>query len=118
MSARPPPGFGFPLTAAAGFGPSAMLGGAAASRPAAPPPEGSWVCAACQNVNFPTRSTCNARACGRPRAEVDGGPPPAAGAAAAAPEGSWTCPSCGNVNFPTRAACNRRACGLPRPAGV
>jgi len=50
-----------------------------ANRTQATPPEGSWVCTACNNVNWPTRDTCNKRICGRPRAEVDGGPPPTPG---------------------------------------
>lgn len=41
-------------------------------------PAGSWVCLACKNVNYPARTSCNARGCGLPRDEVDGGPPPAA----------------------------------------
>lgn len=85
------------------------------------PPEGSWQCVACNNVNYPTRDTCNGRSCNKPRAECDGGPPPPKGAAAtqaAPPEGSWTCPACQNTNFPTRTSCNRRACGQPRPEGI
>jgi len=42
------------------------------------PPSGSWVCLACKNVNYPGRTSCNARGCGLPRDEVDGGPPTAA----------------------------------------
>lgn len=79
-----------------------------------PPPEGSWQCSACQNVNWPTRDTCNAKACGQPRHLVDGGAPGKA-PQQAAPEGSWTCPSCQNVNFPTRTHCNKRTCGLAKP---
>lgn len=93
-------------------------------------PEGSWICVACNNLNFPTRVTCNGRNCGRPRAEVDGGPPdsmtfeataadqvehravPAPGDAQ--PEGSWVCAACQNVNYPMRTTCNRRTCGRPR----
>lgn len=78
-------------------------------------PEGSWICTACNNVNYPTRTTCNSTSCGKPRAAVDGGPPPTANDGPP-PEGAWTCPSCQNVNYPTRSVCNRRACGLPRPA--
>merc|ERR1712046_272451 len=37
------------------------------------PPPGSWVCTACNNVNWPNRETCNAKNCGQPRALVDGG---------------------------------------------
>mmetsp|Transcript_86729 Transcript_86729/g.240564 ORF Transcript_86729/g.240564 Transcript_86729/m.240564 type:complete len:326 (-) Transcript_86729:169-1146(-) len=90
------------------------------------PPLGSWVCLACGNVNWPTRDTCNGRACGLPRADVDGGPyTPAVTALPAAmptvpqsqqvlPEGSWSCLACGNINWPTRETCNRRTCGRPR----
>lgn len=102
-------------------------------------PDGSWVCLACKNVNYPTRTHCNARECARPREEVDGGPPPAAddgfdggegmgmpqpartfappGASGndVPPAGSWVCPACANVNWPTRTNCNKRSCGLPRP---
>jgi len=94
------------------------------------PPEGSWMCMACGNVNWPTRDTCNGRSCGLPRAEVDGGPyqPPQAVPAApmaavhhmqppqqqAVPEGSWSCVACGNINWPTRDTCNKRSCGRPR----
>jgi len=106
------------------------------------PPDGAWVCIACQNVNFPTRMVCNGKTCGRPRSETDGGPPTpgmpvnapprvhrangapmspgmqpmGGGAPGGAPEGSWICPSCQNVNFPTRFTCNKRGCALPRPS--
>lgn len=93
-------------------------------------PEGSWVCSDCGNVNFPTRDSCNKRTCGKPRFQVDGGPPPSAPSTFSAPrpslggpaeerpppEGSWTCPSCQNVNYPTRTHCNKRSCGLPKPS--
>ena len=36
----------------------------------------SWVCGSCQNVNFPSRETCNRRDCGAKREDVDAGPPP------------------------------------------
>lgn len=39
-----------------------------------PAPEGSWVCSACNNINWPAKVVCNARVCGRPRSEVDAGP--------------------------------------------
>jgi len=102
-------------------------------------PAGSWVCAMCKNVNYPTRTHCNARECGRPREEVDGGEPeggddgfngggdmmgmtssavrsaPGASGQDVPPAGSWVCPGCANVNWPTRTVCNKRACGLPRP---
>lgn len=72
-------------------------------------PSGSWKCSACQNVNYPQRTTCNGKSCGRPREEVE------LTAAAAAPPGSWTCPNCANINFPNRAFCNKKACGQPKP---
>lgn len=82
-------------------------------------PPGSWKCISCGNVNFPARTTCNARNCGKPREEVDGGEVsvgPGRGAQQESnPEGSWTCPSCNNVNWPQRTACNKRGCGMPRP---
>lgn len=69
---------------------SKAMGAAAASNGAVPsvsatpsngaggqPPAGSWVCLACKNVNYPARTSCNARGCGLPRDEVDGGPPSA-----------------------------------------
>lgn len=101
-----------------------------------PPPEGSWMCISCSNVNYPTRDTCNAKNCGLQRAECDGGPPPpsATGARSVSPlsndhsfkagvnnamlEGSWICPHCQNENYPTRTVCNMRSCGQPRPADV
>lgn len=73
-------------------------------------PIGSWVCTACQNVNFPTRDKCNAKGCGQSRELVDGGPP----GTSAAPEGSWVCSSCQNLNWPSRTHCNARNCGQPR----
>lgn len=86
-------------------------------------PEGSWICLACHNVNFPNRDTCNKRVCGRPRSEVDGGPPPGTAGAHAQkksdlppPDGSWACAACGNVNWPLRTTCNRKTCGHPRDA--
>lgn len=81
-----------------------------ASGPQTPkaPPEGSWRCLGCGNVNYPTRDVCNGRSCGRPRSEVDGGRPL---------EGNqnWVCPICRNVNFPMRLVCNKRGCNQPRP---
>lgn len=86
--------------------------------------EGSWVCLACKNVNFPNRESCNGRSCGKPREEVDGGPPPRPeprrlitkpGQSGPYPEGSWVCSECRNVNYPTRVdACGKRTCGRPR----
>merc|ERR1719162_292391 len=73
------------------------------------PPEGSWICSTCNNVNWPTRDTCNAKHCGQPRHLADGGAPPRPGEKAA-PEGSWTCQGCQNVNYPTRTVCNKRNC--------
>jgi len=113
----------------------AQMGGGVQSAPAAaaPVPDQSWICIACNNVNYPTRMECNGRNCKRPRAEVDGGPVTAGingnRPASAKPKpdmaaeqekliGAWTCPSCANVNYATRMSCNRRTCGQPRPAGV
>jgi len=59
---------GFPSTSAA------TTNGKGASNS----PAGSWLCLACKNVNYPARTSCNARGCGLPRDEVDGGPPTAA----------------------------------------
>lgn len=112
---------------------SSMIANAARSEGlgAATFPEGSWVCLACDNVNFPTRVECNGRGCGCPRSEIDGGPPndthvrkmfggtgqvSQATVTGTPPPGSWTCPSCQNVNYPSRTQCNRRNCNLPRPA--
>jgi len=88
------------------------------------PPDGAWVCIACQNINFPTRTSCNGKTCGMPRCEIDGGPP-AQGALtnnlnplpviSSAPEGSWICSCCQNENYPHRSTCNKRGCGLPKP---
>jgi len=107
-----------------GVGSQAPKGAAAAV------PEGSWVCVMCQNVNFPTRTNCNGNSCGRPRAEVDGGPPAQLGMPAtqgsayptpystppgsAPPPDSWVCLGCNNVNYPTRRVCNGKSCGRPR----
>lgn len=108
--------------------------------PLAPP--GSWVCLACQNVNYPLRTSCNGKNCGRPREGVDGGAPGTAAVAENSglqagtmmglsgippvrcdgllvpqtPAGSWICPTCQNVNYPNRTHCNKHSCGLPRPA--
>jgi len=77
--------------------------------------EGSWVCLACGNINFPNRDVCNARTCGRARSEVDGGSP-AAGADSKTriKPGSWVCGACNNINFPERETCGMRKCNLPR----
>eukprot|EP00747_Dinoflagellata_sp_TGD_P085132 gnl/TRDRNA2_/TRDRNA2_162773_c0_seq1.p1 gnl/TRDRNA2_/TRDRNA2_162773_c0~~gnl/TRDRNA2_/TRDRNA2_162773_c0_seq1.p1 ORF type:complete len:480 (+),score=86.33 gnl/TRDRNA2_/TRDRNA2_162773_c0_seq1:35-1441(+) len=32
-----------------------------------PAPEGSWKCPHCNNVNWPTRTVCNAKLCGKPK---------------------------------------------------
>lgn len=78
-------------------------------------PQGSWVCVACNNVNYPMRTTCNGKNCGQPRASVDGGDPSAPNDGPI-PTGSWVCPACQNVNYPQRTSCNRHTCGQPRPA--
>lgn len=66
------------------MGAATASNGTVPSVSAAPPngaggqtPAGSWVCLACKNVNYPARTSCNARGCGLPREEVDGGPPSA-----------------------------------------
>jgi hypothetical protein len=48
-----------------------------------PPPDGSWTCEACGNVNYPFRAKCNRRNCGadkptdtKPPAAVSSPPPP------------------------------------------
>jgi ATP-dependent RNA helicase DDX3X len=35
-------------------------------------PDGSWKCQFCGNVNYPSRTSCNNRGCGVPRAEAEG----------------------------------------------
>jgi len=86
---------------------------------AAKHPPGSWICASCQNVNYPQRGVCNGKngTCGLAREDVDGGLIGAAatGANGEVPEGSWVCPTCSNVNWPSRTACNKRGCGQPKP---
>lgn len=93
-----------------------MLGGGSAPAGGGGHPEGSWVCMSCKNVNFPGRTTCNARNCGMERSQCDGGSPSPGHSKVSGPppEGSWVCSGCGNVNFPTRMECNRKACGMPR----
>lgn len=77
--------------------------------------EGSWVCLGCGNINFPTRTNCNAKMCGRPRTEVDGGPPkPGASTKSIYMPGSWVCGACQNINWPKRESCGLRSCGRPR----
>lgn len=88
------------------------------ARPAAPKGavmEGSWVCLGCGNINFPNRTTCNARTCGRPRLEVDGGPPKqGATDKSIFMPGSWLCAACENINWPKRETCGMTKCGKPR----
>jgi len=96
-------------------------------------PAGSWICEYCGNLNYATRTHCNAHKCGRARSEgaitVTSGYTPVAQPAPAPSmpaqstptlvvdsDGNWTCPACGNINYPSRTKCNRRSCGLPRPA--
>lgn len=102
---------GLPRAAVDGGSPFVCAPAAPAAKAQRGAPEGSWVCASCGNVNWPDRSSCNAKLCGRPRHEVDGGP--AQAAANPSPAGSWVC-SCGNVNWPQRTVCNKHGCGLPR----
>mmetsp|Transcript_59978 Transcript_59978/g.106965 ORF Transcript_59978/g.106965 Transcript_59978/m.106965 type:complete len:316 (-) Transcript_59978:707-1654(-) len=95
------------------------------------PPAGSWSCTGCQNINFPSRTTCNR--CGLAPGGVDtsmsmntvaqafstqtyGLPTPTAtepsGGKWTPPSGSWPCSNCQNINFPSRTSCNR--CRTPR----
>lgn len=75
-------------------------------------PPGSWVCSTCQNVNFPTRMTCNGNrgACGTPRSFTTA----KGGSKGTPPTGSWVCTICANVNFPSRTTCNGNTCGRER----
>lgn len=92
-----------------------MMQNRGAAQAAQRPPEGSWVCTSCSNVNYPLRTTCNGSSCGLLKEDVDGGPPlQATPAGAENPEGSWVCSGCKNVNFPLRTICNKKSCGLPR----
>eukprot|EP00929_Paragymnodinium_shiwhaense_P023086 TRINITY_DN14541_c0_g1_i6.p2 TRINITY_DN14541_c0_g1~~TRINITY_DN14541_c0_g1_i6.p2 ORF type:complete len:170 (-),score=16.03 TRINITY_DN14541_c0_g1_i6:330-839(-) len=76
---------------------------------------GSWVCLSCGNVNFPARTSCNAKSCGRSRCDVDGGPPKAdADIRSVILPGSWVCTACGNINWSTRTECHKKKCGKPR----
>lgn len=76
------------------------------------PPEGSWVCSGCKNVNWPMRTSCNNKKCGLAREYADDGPP--CPKADKAPDGSWICSMCSNINWPLRSSCNNKKCGLPR----
>merc|ERR1711862_568767 len=77
--------------------------------------DGSWVCIACGNINFPNRTSCNARSCQRPREEVDGGlAKPGASAKSIFMPGSWVCSACNNINWPQRESCGMRKGGRPR----
>mmetsp|Transcript_71219 Transcript_71219/g.123664 ORF Transcript_71219/g.123664 Transcript_71219/m.123664 type:complete len:251 (+) Transcript_71219:37-789(+) len=82
------------------------------------PPDGSWVCISCKNVNFPSRDHCNSKGCNLPRNVADGGPPEPKQPKVQEeppPMGAWTCLSCGNVNWPNRTVCNRKSCSMPKP---
>lgn len=114
-------GVGQLLSQVTGGRPLGGKGGAPGGMGAAPmsngmggAPEGSWRCSSCGNINFPSRTTCNARNCGLPRDSVDGGPPPKPSGGLTPPEGSWVCRQCQNVNWPSRETCNKRGCGAPR----
>jgi len=77
--------------------------------------DGSWVCLGCGNINFPNRTTCNAKLCAKPRAEVDGGPPkPGASTKSIFMPGSWVCAACNNINWPKRETCGLQKCGRSR----
>lgn len=130
---------GQPRPAGAGAAPRTQMPAAhrlpAAQKPRGAPPDGaanppgSWQCAACGNMNWPTRTTCNGKkggaVCGLTRSDVCPSvvAPAAApvqkrgGDAGTSPEGSWVCHLCQNVNYPQRTTCNRRSCGAPRAFG-
>jgi|EP00927_Polykrikos_kofoidii_P077297 hypothetical protein len=98
---------------------AASQAAAAGKGASAPPPEGSWVCSSCSNVNWPLRTSCNNKSCNLAREVTDAGPPPKPACVPAkqtgsAPEGSWVCASCSNTNWPLRTTCNNKQCGLPR----
>lgn len=86
--------------------------------------DGNWSCTSCQNVNFPTRLSCNRCQAPKPGGQVADPPPPShyqeapaqrrSGPPVAGVDGNWACPACQNVNFPTRSTCNR--CQTPNPA--
>eukprot|EP00747_Dinoflagellata_sp_TGD_P223318 gnl/TRDRNA2_/TRDRNA2_94911_c0_seq1.p1 gnl/TRDRNA2_/TRDRNA2_94911_c0~~gnl/TRDRNA2_/TRDRNA2_94911_c0_seq1.p1 ORF type:complete len:270 (+),score=29.76 gnl/TRDRNA2_/TRDRNA2_94911_c0_seq1:31-810(+) len=82
--------------------------------PQDPPPPGSWMCIACNNINWPMRSSCGRRTCGQPRSLSDANY--IAAVSATAPAGSWMCPFCNNVNWPARTVCNGKNCHQPKPA--
>lgn len=100
-------------SAAAGKGSGGGGKGAGAGLSPSPQP-GSWTCPSCQNVNWPTRQTCNGNrgACSVPRSAAMGAP--GGKGAAPPPQGSWVCRLCSNVNFPSRMTCNGKACGRDR----
>lgn len=75
-------------------------------------PPGSWTCSACQNVNWPLRTSC--KMCNMEKdVSVDSGG--GKGGGKSNPEGSWTCEVCGNCNWPMRTVCNKKDCQAPRP---
>jgi len=95
---------------------------------------GDWICTACQNHNFASRTVCNR--CQNPK---EAGAPASKGGYGAAPkapivrpsplgaigapekpvkqppnmkDGDWLCAACGNHNFASRVACNK--CSAPK----
>lgn len=94
---------------------------------------GAWTCV-CGNLNYPGRTVCNARSCGKPPPRQPKQPQywsapsygyapayalamrvaPTSGSSGPPPPGSWECVACQNVNFPTRDKCNAKNCGQPR----
>eukprot|EP01097_Dermamoeba_algensis_P011126 TRINITY_DN848_c0_g1_i3.p1 TRINITY_DN848_c0_g1~~TRINITY_DN848_c0_g1_i3.p1 ORF type:complete len:288 (-),score=51.60 TRINITY_DN848_c0_g1_i3:330-1193(-) len=66
------------------------------------PEDYNWTCPYCGNENWPTRTHCNLRKCGKERPESTR---------------MWKCNECGNWNLPTRTICNIRKCKHPRELG-
>eukprot|EP00746_Dinoflagellata_sp_MGD_P121910 gnl/MRDRNA2_/MRDRNA2_56948_c0_seq1.p1 gnl/MRDRNA2_/MRDRNA2_56948_c0~~gnl/MRDRNA2_/MRDRNA2_56948_c0_seq1.p1 ORF type:complete len:316 (-),score=47.28 gnl/MRDRNA2_/MRDRNA2_56948_c0_seq1:327-1274(-) len=69
------PKCGLPRAQIDGGPPDSIAGPGPGSGSSREPPEGSWVCMMCQNINWPTRETCNRKSCGAQRFHADGGTP-------------------------------------------
>mmetsp|Transcript_132445 Transcript_132445/g.243530 ORF Transcript_132445/g.243530 Transcript_132445/m.243530 type:complete len:226 (-) Transcript_132445:9-686(-) len=65
--------------------------------------QGDWICPACGNHNFASRTTCNAHNCNQ---SLPG-----------TLKGDWMCRKCGNHNFASREVCNKKGCEMARPKG-